>query len=95
MSEEKMPDIRIELNLTPPDIQIGVDQITPGLDIAISAKGEPRETYNGAYHAESLIETPQVFPTKDKIMKDDFTVDEVTVFKVSNPAGGWTYYIGK
>ena len=95
MSDEKKLDIQIELGLKTPGIQIGIDREIPDIQIAVEAGGEARETYDGEYHAESLIEAPQVFPTKDKIMKDDFTVDEVTVFKVSNPAGGWTYYIGK
>lgn len=95
MSDEKRLDIQVELGLTVPDIQIGIDRKTPDIKIKVETGGETHETYNGAYHAESLIETPQVFPTKNKIMKDDFTVDEVTVFKVSNPVGGWTYYIGK
>lgn len=95
MSDEKKLDIQIELGLSVPDIQIGIDQNTPTIGIKVETGGEMHETYDGEYHAESLIEAPQIFPTKNKLMKDDFTVDEVTVFKVSNPAGGWTYYIGK
>jgi len=92
---DKQLDIQVVIEKREPDIRIGLEHQKPDIQVKIVSGGEAHETYDGAYHAESLIEAPQVFPTKDKLMKDDFTVDEVTVFKVSNPTGGWTYYIGK
>lgn len=92
---DKQLDIQVVVNPSKPDIQVGLNRKKPDLQIAVRAGGEVHEAYDGEYHAESLIEAPQIFPTKNKLMKDDFTVDKVTVFKVSNPAGGWTYYIGK
>lgn len=92
---DKQSDIKIVIEKREPDILVELGQEKPDIQVKIVSGGEAHEIYDGEYHAESLIEAPQVFPTKDKLMKDDFTVDEVTVFKVSNPAGGWTYYIGK
>lgn len=92
---DKQLDIQVVIEKRTPDIRVVLERQKPDIQVKIASGGEAHETYDGAYHAESLIEAPQAFPTKDKLMKDDFTVDEVTVFKVSNSAGGWTYYIGK
>lgn len=52
--------------------------------------GEP---YDGPYTVTPDFET-QELATKDKILKDNVTVDPIAVARVENPAGGKTIFIG-
>ena len=52
--------------------------------------GEP---YDGPYTVTPNFET-QELATKDKILKDNVTVDPIAVARVENPAGGKTIFIG-
>lgn len=52
--------------------------------------GEP---YDGPYTVTPDFET-QELATKDKILKDNVTVDPIAVARVENPSGGKTIFIG-
>lgn len=52
--------------------------------------GEP---YDGPYTVTPDFET-QELATKDKLLKDNVTVDPIAVARVENPAGGKTIFIG-
>lgn len=52
--------------------------------------GEP---YDGPYTVTPDFET-QELATKDKILKDNVTIDPITVARVENPSGGKTIFIG-
>lgn len=49
--------------------------------------------YDGDY-ASTPEFAAQVYSTKDKTMREDFTVESIPVYDTSNPAGGTTIYIG-
>lgn len=51
------------------------------------------ETYTGEYEATPK-DTPQVMATKNKLLKEDFTVNEILYFEVTNTANGTTVTIG-
>ena len=52
--------------------------------------GEP---YDGPYTVTPNFET-QELATKDRLLKDNVTVDPIVVARVENPAGGKTIFIG-
>lgn len=52
--------------------------------------GEP---YDGPYTVTPDFEA-QELATKDRLLKDNVTVDPIAVVRVENPAGGKTIYIG-
>ena len=52
--------------------------------------GEP---YDGPYTVTPDFET-QELATKDRLLKDNVTVDPIAVARVENPAGGKTIFIG-
>ena len=52
--------------------------------------GEP---YDGPYTVTPDFET-QELATKDRLLKDNVTVDPIVVARVENPAGGKTIFIG-
>lgn len=54
--------------------------------------GEP-DYYEGDYEVIPMF-TDQVLTTQNKTMKEDFTIKEIPVAEVSNPAGGLTLTIG-
>lgn len=61
-----------------------VDDIKMGVDA---------DTYDGEYSVKPTFEQ-QKLNTKDKLMIDDVTIDEISVVKVSNTSGGNTVIIG-
>ena len=62
-----------------------------GIGFHVSVRGG--EPYDGPYTVMPNFET-QELATKDKILKDNVTVDPITVARVENPAGGKTIFIG-
>lgn len=52
--------------------------------------GEP---YDGPYTVTPDFET-QELATKDRLLKDNVTVDPIAVARVENPSGGKTIFIG-
>ena len=52
--------------------------------------GEP---YDGPYTVTPDFET-QELATKDKLLKDNVSVDPIAVARVENPSGGKTIFIG-
>ena len=66
----------------------------PALSVAFSVSmlsgGEP---YKGEYTVKPKFDT-QTLATKDKLLREDVTVEAIEVARVSNPAGGTTIYIG-
>ncbi len=51
------------------------------------------DSYAGPYDVSPKF-VDQILPTREKLMREDVTVDAITVSRVSNPAGGKTVYIG-
>ena len=49
--------------------------------------------YTGAYEADALF-SRQTFPTADKRMRSDFTVNAINYTEADNPSGGKTLTIG-
>lgn len=64
--------------------------LSVAFDVTIRGGGEP---YDGPYTVTPNFET-QELATKDKILKDNVTVDPIAVARVENPAGGKTIFIG-
>ena len=51
------------------------------------------EVYDGDYIVDPHFNT-QTLETKNKAMRDDVTINEIAVSKVTNPQGGNTVWIG-
>lgn len=92
---EQMCDIRISVDKSTPDISIDIESKVPKIEFDISGTGTSVPEYDGPYHAESRLNGQVVLPTKAKVMKDDVIIDELPVYMVTNPAGGYTYFIGR
>lgn len=67
------------------------DSIDIGFQVAIREVGG--KPYTGLYTVVPNFEI-QELDTKDKLLRDNITVDPIEVSRVSNPAGGKTIYIG-
>lgn len=59
-------------------------------DVSVRNGGE---LYNGPYIVDPHF-TAQVLSTKEKVLREDITVNPIDVARVSNPSGGNTIYIG-
>ena len=66
--------------------------LSVAFDVTIRG-GDGGEPYDGPYTVPPNFET-QHLATKDKILKDNVTVDPIAVARVENPAGGKTIFIG-
>lgn len=55
--------------------------------------GSGGEPYDGPYTVTPCFET-QELATKDRLLKDNVTVDPIAVARVENPSGGKTIFIG-
>lgn len=66
--------------------------LSVAFDVTIR-EGGGGEPYDGPYTVMPSFET-QELATKDKILKDNVTVDPIAVARVENPAGGKTIFIG-
>lgn len=66
--------------------------LSVAFDVTIRG-GSGGEPYDGPYTVTPDFET-QELATKDKILKDNVTVDPISVARVENPAGGKTIFIG-
>lgn len=66
--------------------------LSVAFDVTIRGGGGG-EPYDGPYTVTPDFET-QVLATKDKILKDNVTVDPIAVARVENPSGGKTIFIG-
>ena len=95
MSDEKKLDIRVELGLITPDIQIGVDRTTPDIKIEIEPGGEALPSYTGETSVTPLAWQTQILETANKTLRDDITILEIPYSSVSNPQDGRTVYIGE
>lgn len=66
--------------------------LSVAFDVTIRG-GSGGEPYDGPYTVTPDFET-QKLATKDKLLKDNVTVDPIAVARVENPAGGKTIFIG-
>ena len=66
--------------------------LSVAFDVTIRGGGGG-EPYDGPYPVTPDFET-QELATKDRLLKDNVTVDPIAVARVENPAGGKTIYIG-
>ena len=66
--------------------------LSVAFDVTIRG-GSGGEPYDGPYTVTPDFET-QELDTKDKILKDNVTVDPIAVARVENPSGGKTIFIG-
>lgn len=66
--------------------------LSVAFDVTIR-EGGGGEPYDGPYTVTPNFET-QELATKDKLLKDNVTVDPIAVARVENPAGGKTIFIG-
>lgn len=66
--------------------------LSVAFDVTICGGGGG-EPYDGPYTVTPDFET-QELATKDKILKDNVTVDPIAVARVENPSGGKTIFIG-
>ena len=66
--------------------------LSVAFDVTIRGGGGG-EPYDGPYTVTPDFKT-QELATKDKILKDNVTVDPIAVARVENPAGGKTIFIG-
>lgn len=83
------------------DVDLSVEEYDLQLDIPTDMEVELEtafkivegDIYEGEYAAIPSFDE-QVFPTGNKLMKKDFEVTKIPVFRTSNPSGGNTVYIG-
>lgn len=61
-----------------------------GFTVAVSGGGPP---YEGEYTVDPNFST-QTLETRDKLLRENVTVNPIEVARVSNPAGGKTIFIG-
>lgn len=66
--------------------------LSVAFDVTIRGGGEG-EPYDGPYTVTPDFET-QELATKDRLLKDNVTVDPIAVARVENPSGGKTIFIG-
>ena len=66
--------------------------LSVAFDATIHGRGGG-EPYDGPYTVTPDFET-QELATKDKLLKENVTVDPIAVARVENPAGGKTIFIG-
>ena len=66
--------------------------LSVAFDVTIRG-GSGGEPYTGSYTVTPTFET-QELATKDRLLKDNVTVDPIAVARVENPSGGKTIYIG-
>lgn len=66
--------------------------LSVAFDVTIRG-GSGGEPYDGPYTVTPDFET-QELATKDRLLKDNVTVDPIAVARVENPAGGKTIFIG-
>lgn len=87
-----MPTIKFDVSRKQAAFSLGIpDSIGIGFQVSIrQVAGDP---YTGPYTVAPNFEAQQL-ATKDKLLRDNVTVDPIEVSRVSNPAGGKTIYIG-
>lgn len=87
-----MPTIKFDVGRKQVAFSLGIpDSIGIGFQVAIrEVSGDP---YTGPYTVTPNFEA-QELTTKDKLLRDNVTVEPIEVSRVSNPAGGKTIYIG-
>ena len=73
--------------------QIDVKRALSRAVIYVSVREVGGEPYDGPYTVTPDFET-QELATKDRLLKDNVTVDPIVVARVENPAGGKTIFIG-
>lgn len=88
---------RIELEIDDADeiaLEMGdADEIVLEMgDAVIISKDVP--TYDGETEVEPKVSEETILPTKDKLLRSDIRVKEISVQKVSTPTGGYVYHIG-
>lgn len=66
--------------------------LSVAFDVTIRGGGGG-EPYDGPYTVTPDFKT-QALATKDRLLKDNVTVDPIAVARVENPSGGKTIYIG-
>lgn len=66
--------------------------LSVAFDVTIRGGGGG-EPYDGPYTVTPDFKT-QELATKDKMLKDNVTVDPIAVARVENPSGGKTIFIG-
>jgi hypothetical protein len=66
--------------------------LSVAFDVTIRG-GSGGEPYDGPYTVTPDFET-QELATKDRLLKDNVTVDPIAVARVENPSGGKTIFIG-
>lgn len=66
--------------------------LSVAFDVTIRGGGGG-EPYDGPYTVTPGFET-QELATKDRLLKDNVTVDPIAVARVENPSGGKTIFIG-
>lgn len=66
--------------------------LSVALDVTIRG-GSGGEPYDGPYTVTPNFET-QELATKDRLLKDNVTVEPIAVARVENPSGGKTIFIG-
>lgn len=66
--------------------------LSVAFDVTIRG-GSGGEPYDGPYTVTPDFET-QELATKDRLLKDNVTVDPIAIARVENPAGGKTIFIG-
>lgn len=74
------------------DGEIALDMSEDG-ETGVVLKVSDYTMYGGPYEVRPKFED-QVLPTREKLMREDVTVNAITVSRVSNPAGGKTVFIG-
>lgn len=90
--------IQFEVVFNQSNFLMGVDFNTADFNVVdfgainVVTKSE-YDYYEGDYEITPKV-TKQTVETKDRIMKNDFTVNEIPVFEVSNTSGGKTVTIG-
>ena len=80
-------EIETELN--------GAMEIEGSLSGDVSSGGSGIRPYEGGYQITPLVNSDQIFPTKNTRMTDDLTVYKVPTYEVTAPTGGTVLIIGE
>lgn len=88
-------DIRIEISLEEPDVQIGIENSVPDIEIELDGAGQSYPPYTGDVTVTPIPWEQQVLETANKALKSDIVILEIPYSSVSNPMNGKTVYIGQ
>lgn len=75
------------------EVDVSADQLEFEVEVETKIEVVSGDTYKGDYRSVPQF-YEQTYATRNKLMKEDFVVEEIPQSEVSNPSGGLTLTIG-